>query len=205
MTNRTRLQPSGQFGPERRRPTVESDLRIVAGLDPAPPRVREAAEGRLYRLSVVWATLYLRRIGRRNAEEAATEAVHEWWLVLRSLAAKCWDGKPFAPLAFVVLRRTAGRVTSPGSRKRVAFDGLDREDEGLDVRSGIERQETCRAVRTAVLALAKKYREVLLLKYEAGLAAHEIARLLGVAESTVHVRVFRGRELLRKALRNLEF
>lgn len=51
-----------------------------------------------------------------------------------------------------------------------------------------------------VLRLPVKYREVILLYYYRELSIKEISEILGIGESTVKVRLHRGREKLRKPL-----
>lgn len=56
-------------------------------------------------------------------------------------------------------------------------------------------------VRTAVLELAGKYREVILLYYDQNMTIAEIAQLLHVNENTVSTRLRRARAKLAKRLR----
>ncbi len=52
-----------------------------------------------------------------------------------------------------------------------------------------------------VMRLPEKYRTVIHLFYYEDYAAKEIAAILGLSESNVKVRLSRGREMLRKALK----
>ena len=56
-------------------------------------------------------------------------------------------------------------------------------------------------MRTAVLELAGKYREVILLYYDQNMTIAEIAQLLHVNENTVSTRLRRARAQLAKRLR----
>ena len=51
-----------------------------------------------------------------------------------------------------------------------------------------------------VMRLSQKYREVILLYYYENMTTDEIAQALGVAKSTVSVRLEQGRQNLRKML-----
>ncbi|MDW0117740.1 sigma-70 family RNA polymerase sigma factor [Sporosarcina thermotolerans] len=55
-----------------------------------------------------------------------------------------------------------------------------------------------------VLKLAVPYREVILLYYYKHLSIKEVSEILGVSESTVKVRLHRGREKLRMPLEQME-
>lgn len=56
-------------------------------------------------------------------------------------------------------------------------------------------------VRTAVLNLPGRYREVIVLYYDQGMTISEIARLLGLSENTVSTRLRRARKQLGEALK----
>ena len=56
-------------------------------------------------------------------------------------------------------------------------------------------------VRTAVLALPGKYREVILLYYEQNMTTREIAEFLHLPQNTASTRLRRARKLLEKALK----
>ncbi|MDN4608444.1 sigma-70 family RNA polymerase sigma factor [Sporosarcina highlanderae] len=55
-----------------------------------------------------------------------------------------------------------------------------------------------------VLKLAMPYREVILLYYYKHLSIKEVGEILAISESTVKVRLHRGREKLRKSLEQME-
>ena len=63
------------------------------------------------------------------------------------------------------------------------------------------RQEEKRMLLQAVLHLPEKYRDVIHLFYYEELSVKEIARITGRGESTVTSQLTRGRELLRKSLK----
>ncbi|HZG72995.1 MAG TPA: RNA polymerase sigma factor SigW [Chondromyces sp.] len=64
----------------------------------------------------------------------------------------------------------------------------------------LELQET---IQQAILKLPEKYRSVIVLRYIEELPLQEISEVLDMPLGTVKTRVHRGREILRKYLRNL--
>ena len=86
-------------------------------------------------------------------------------------------------------------------------DALGRK-ETADRQAGIQepeesllRREQNRRLLQAVLALPEKYRDVIHLFYYEELSVKEIARVMGRRESTVTSQLTRGRQLLRKSLK----
>ncbi|KYC88485.1 RNA polymerase sigma factor SigW [Heyndrickxia sporothermodurans] len=63
-----------------------------------------------------------------------------------------------------------------------------------------ELQET---IQFAIQSLPEKYRSVIVLKYLEDLSLNEISQILELPLGTVKTRIHRGREALRKQLRNL--
>jgi RNA polymerase sigma-70 factor (ECF subfamily) len=66
----------------------------------------------------------------------------------------------------------------------------------------LEQAERQRLVRRALDSLAQPYRTVVVLREIEGLGYEEIADVLGISEGTVKSRLMRGRELLKRKLRN---
>ena len=60
--------------------------------------------------------------------------------------------------------------------------------------------ETFNRLRTAVAALPAKYREPVVLRYIEELATDEIARILGISQNALHVRLSRARKHLKRHL-----
>ena len=65
------------------------------------------------------------------------------------------------------------------------------------------KSETFEQVRRAVKALPAKYREPVVLKYLQQLGSDEIARILGISEAALHVRLSRARKKLKETLAEL--
>jgi RNA polymerase sigma-70 factor (ECF subfamily) len=66
--------------------------------------------------------------------------------------------------------------------------------------TNVLRDESSRRVREAVLKVAPLYRMVLVLHDMEGLSTAEVARVTGLTEGTVRVRLHRGRLMLRQQL-----
>jgi RNA polymerase sigma-70 factor (ECF subfamily) len=89
------------------------------------------------------------------------------------------------------------------SKRPPVFIGLEDALEPRDVHAqdgGFEQRNEDEVLHRAVLALPKKYREAVVLFYLQDLSLTETAQVLHVAEGTLKVRLFRGREMLRKKL-----
>jgi RNA polymerase sigma-70 factor (ECF subfamily) len=72
---------------------------------------------------------------------------------------------------------------------------------GEDGREHVEQNEEYEAARGAIAALPAEFREVIHLRYVEGYSPKEIAELLGITQSLVSVRLFRGGALLKKKLK----
>lgn len=66
---------------------------------------------------------------------------------------------------------------------------------------GYEMEMPGNPVYEAVLALSENYRSVVHLFYYEQYSVREIGAILGVSESVVKTRLYRGRELLKEALK----
>ncbi|MGI8507230.1 MAG: RNA polymerase sigma factor [Solirubrobacteraceae bacterium] len=84
-------------------------------------------------------------------------------------------------------------------RKRVAALVIDPEDASATVPDGAEVALRRTAVREALARLPAREREIVALKFHAGLANAELARVLGVSESAAGTMLYRTMEKLRKA------
>jgi RNA polymerase sigma-70 factor (ECF subfamily) len=85
-------------------------------------------------------------------------------------------------------------------RRRLATLVADPEDSAaVPVDDGAEVALRRTAVRTALAALSARDREIVALKFHAGLSNTELARVLGVSESNAGTLLHRTMEKLRKA------
>lgn len=131
-----------------------------------------------------------REIALDLVQETFTRA---WDYCMQGGAVREW--KPF-------LFRTAYNLVVDTYRKKrtVSLDSLI-EESGFaipdrdDVRS-IDRAEAAR-IRDAIDCLDEMYRDVLLLRYTEDLPPREIARIMGLTENVISVRIHRGIKMLR--------
>ena len=72
------------------------------------------------------------------------------------------------------------------------------EEEGPERRA--QHAQLVRGLESALERLAPHYREILLLRFQQGLAYHEISEVTGVAMGTVKVQLHRARKLLAEEL-----
>ena len=86
-------------------------------------------------------------------------------------------------------------VTSTEDTINIGIDHVEMPDEIVLGR------ETYSVILREVFELDEKYRDVCMLKYLHGLKEREIAELLDISPKTVGTRIFRGKQLLREALR----
>lgn len=102
------------------------------------------------------------------------------------------------------------RTSWPAGEGDAADSGPDASGKGEEAKpeGRIQEPEECflrrernRRLLQAVLALPEKYRDVIHLFYYEELSVREIARVTGRRESTVTSQLTRGRELLRKSLK----
>jgi len=75
-----------------------------------------------------------------------------------------------------------------------------REPREASTSHSVAGAETHAQVRRAVAALAPPYREVVVLRYLAGLPTEEVAAIVGRSPNAVEVRLHRAREALRETL-----
>jgi RNA polymerase sigma-70 factor (ECF subfamily) len=87
-------------------------------------------------------------------------------------------------------------------RRRVAAlmsEPADVDDASSDAGEGAEVALRRTAVQTALAALPAREREIVALKFHAGLSNVELARVLGISESNAGTLLYRTMEKLRKA------
>jgi RNA polymerase sigma-70 factor (ECF subfamily) len=86
-------------------------------------------------------------------------------------------------------------------RRRVAALVTDPADDAVDFDEGEGAEVTLRrtAVQAALAQLSGREREIVALKFHAGLSNAELARVLGVSESNAGTLLYRTMEKLRKA------
>ncbi len=80
----------------------------------------------------------------------------------------------------------------------VFSENIEKECDPVEM---IITRESYNIIVRAIESLDEKYRDVCMLKYLHGLKEREIAELLDISPKTVGTRIFRGKQLLREALR----
>ncbi|HET8538476.1 MAG TPA: RNA polymerase sigma factor [Anaeromyxobacter sp.] len=141
----------------------------------------------------------------KGGEEVALDALVEAWTRRRRYV----RGR-FKVFVFTIARnrclnrlrgeRRRGAWSRPADEVREGAEGGDRPDQ-LDA---LLEGERLRRTREALLTLAPKLREALLLRFDQGLTYAEIARVVRRPEVTVRSRVFHAIRRLRAALREEE-
>jgi RNA polymerase sigma-70 factor, ECF subfamily len=142
-----------------------------------------------------------------NYAEADDIAQDVFLQVYRSLPAARLD-LPFKPWLYVIARNKC--LDFLKRRRPVSFSVLegDQGDSPIDSVADqdplpedvLERADLQRILREAVLALPERYREVVSLRYAAGLSFAEIGRALNLPENTVKTQFQRAKSMLRRQL-----
>ena len=89
-------------------------------------------------------------------------------------------------------------------RKSFSLDALTEagfDPAGDDGRRDVERAEDDRVLKKAIAELPAVFREVVVLRHVEGYTPKEIAEALGITQSLVSVRLFRGIALLKQRIR----
>ena len=142
-----------------------------------------------------------------DAEDAAQEAIIKAYRALKGFRG---EAKFSSWLLSIVLNEARGRLRQ---MNKAPVESLDREADEQEsftpfmiadwreIPSEIlEREELTRCIEQAVEELSPAYREVFLLRDKEELTIEEIARIVGVSQGLVKVRLFRARMLLQKRL-----
>jgi len=129
------------------------------------------------------------------AEDVLQETLIRAWNALESLneieKAKSW-------LITILRRENLRRVRKERSNETDSCDDFDlilRSDTNLEI------EMDTKTIKETILELKESYRAPLLLQTFMGMTVDEIAKELGLNENTVSTRVFRGKALLIKRLK----
>ena len=114
-------------------------------------------------------------------------------------------GEELVPWLFTIARNT--QIESHRRRRLARFSieeaaetGFEPVDDADGPQGRAEREQDSRRLREALLEIPEDYRSAVVLRYMQDLPYEEIARVQGVAVGTAKSRVFRGKELLARAL-----
>ena len=148
---------------------------------------------------VLFGTAVLMTGNRAVAEEQVQEALLSAWRGIGGFQ----GGRPFKPW---LLRILVNAVLSHQRRRTVPMVALDGngpeipEVEPSDPAATLDRLEDRLALRRAIELLSPDHREVVALRYFAGLTVPEVARALSTREGTVKSRLHRALSQLRQQL-----
>lgn len=147
----------------------------------------------------VWALVYARWMNADTALDITQEAFLRLW--------KQWDAgeKILNPRAWLL--RVARNLAEDHAKSAFRRNGTHppqtmngvRSHDPLPVES-LEREETFTQLRGELAQLAPADREILTLRYGLDYNAHQIAELLGVNATAVHMRLSRARQRLAERL-----
>ncbi len=147
------------------------------------------------RLARAWATrvaaLARAMVGAADAEDLTQETLLKAWQALPSLK----DPARFGAWLFTIARNL-GRNRLRTLARRGSTLALD--DEPVAPPEVVVDEND--RLRQAVAGLSATQREVVRLRYEAGMSYREIAAALGIPEKRVKSRLYDAKSLLRKAL-----
>ena len=133
----------------------------------------------------------------RTGEAAlAKDCAQKTWLNVHKARASFNPGKRMRPWLYTI----AVNLRADEARSRTRSHELLTADGTLPEPVSAHQSEWFAAVRQALLALPDIYRDVILLHRWHDLGFAEIAEILGLTESTVKVRAYRGYLQLRKTL-----
>ena len=147
---------------------------------------------------VLFGTAVLMTGNRAVAEEQVQEALLSAWRGIRGFRL----GSPVKPW---LVRILVNAVLSQQRRRVIPTvhidDGPDTPDTGtVDPAATLDALENRLVLRRAVATLSPDHRQVVVLRYFAGLTVPEAARALGVREGTVKSRLHRALAALREQL-----
>ena len=155
--------------------------------------VSHGTEEAIDRLVGTYGDMLLRLAASRLSSAAdAEDAVQEAFLYLLEHGVTFRDAEHEKAW---LIRTTLHRASN--MRKRASARSLPLEEEAVSRAVPDEHSELLDAVR----ALPEKYGAVIHLHYYEGYSMKEIAHILGIPSATVGTRLARGRDLLRRALK----
>ncbi len=113
------------------------------------------------------------------------------------------DEKRAKNLCGIIARNKAKDRSRAKSNSEVSFEDVMYEegDVGSVPDEILITKETYKAIVKALRSLDDKYKDVCMMKYLHQMKEREIAKILDLPQRTVSTRIFRGKQLLREALR----
>lgn len=169
---------------------------FVASAEEAPPAA-DLAFDRLYRSSRDDVYAYVAGLLRdaTAAEEVTAAAFERAYRKRRRFDPE--RGEPRAWLFGIARNAALDELRRRGRQAELAAEPADLD--GLGAEEGAERSERRLAVSAALEQLAPRERELIALKFFAGLGNAEIAQVLGISESNAGTKLHRAMTKLREA------
>ncbi|MFZ5945457.1 MAG: RNA polymerase sigma factor [Bacillota bacterium] len=132
----------------------------------------------------------------------ATDAAQETFIRVFNKLHLYNDAYPFRPWLF----RVAANVAKDSLKKRKTWEELDNTQESSigNPESSLFESQLRRQIEKALAQLPEKYRMAVILRHMNQLDYQEIANVLDLPLNTVKTHVRRGRELIRKELKEVE-
>ena len=145
---------------------------------------------------VVFGTAYLMTGNHSLAEEQMQEAFLAAWRGIKGFEA----GRPFKPWLVRILVNGVLTQQRKHTLPTVSLDGLDLSNQSVDPAEEVESLDRRMAVRRALSGLNQEHRQVVILRYFAGLTVPEVAQATGQREGTIKSRIHRALNRLRDQL-----
>ena len=148
---------------------------------------------------VLFGTAVLMTGNRAIAEEQVQEALLSAWRGIRGFR----RGNPVKPWLLRILVNAVLSQQRKRAVETVRFNGNGPEEHDYssdDPAETLDALENRLVLRRAIAGLSPDHRQVVALRYFAGLTVPEVARTLGVREGTVKSRLHRALAILRQQL-----
>ncbi len=132
----------------------------------------------------------------QDAEDALQEAFFKIYKNMDKVSANGLDCNKTKSLIITITKNTAIDFYRK-NRKRWLWE-VDLEDSGIlsQTQDGALQVKDESRLFAAINGLPTKYREILLLKYASGYSNREMSEILEIAETTVRMRISRGKKKL---------
>ena len=145
---------------------------------------------------VVFGTAYLMTGNHSLAEEQMQEAFLAAWRGIKGFEIGC----PFKPWLVRILVNRVLAQQRKHTLPTVSLDGLDLSNQSVDPAEEVESLDRRMAVRRALSGLNQEHRQVVILRYFAGLTVPEVTQATGQREGTIKSRIHRALNRLRDQL-----
>ena len=139
-----------------------------------------------------------------NNQQDSEDAVHQAFLKIIEVLEKIDEPKCPKTRAFVVTIVEHKAIDLYRKKKKSVVVGLDEEFYNVSAPSDFEAVDGMSDLAKAIASLPTRYRQLLLLKYDSGFSAQEIAQLLSMTEANVKKTIQRAKAKLAAILEEQE-